>query len=152
MHASGPPPPLTSAALERRLVELQPDVMRDLDRLRDAAWKATDPEMLELCRLRLAQLLNDDEACARRSSGVIVDERLVAALGEWRTSELFDASHRAHLEFTEQFSISVANITDAEVDGLLRHLTDEQLYAFAAALYVIEMEMRLRRVARLLLT
>jgi hypothetical protein len=138
--------------LERRLVELQPEAMHDLERLRSAAWEATDPEMLELSRLRLAQLLQDDEAFASRSRAVIVDERLVAALGEWRASELFDASQRAHLEFTEQFSLSVANVTDEEVDGLLRQLTEEQVYAFAAALYVVEMEMRLRRVARLLLT
>jgi hypothetical protein len=142
---------LSPPELERRLLQLQPEAMRSLNVMRRTACEATDPAMLELCRIRLAQLLRDDAARGPHC-GAPIDEQLMAALGDWRESERFTASQRAHLAFAEQFSVSVASLTDEDVAALREHLSELQVYEFAVALYVIEMEMRMRRVVALTLT
>jgi hypothetical protein len=141
--------PLSRAAVERRLCELQPDAMRRLDVMRRTASEATDPAMLELCRLRLAQLLHDDATDSTPTAAV--SEQLIASLDDWRGSQLFNASQRAHLAFAEQFSVSVADVSDEDVALMEEYLSDLQIYEFAVALYVVELEMRLRRVAALTL-
>jgi hypothetical protein len=50
-----------------------------LDDLTDATWSSVDPEQLELCRVRIAQLLGDG----------------AAALPTWWTSDLFSAAEQA---------------------------------------------------------
>ncbi len=67
-----------------------------------------DPVVLELCRLRVAQLVGCDGELAVRSRPA-VDGRLaedaVAELASWPTAARFDDTTRACLGFTEQFVI-----------------------------------------------
>ena len=73
-------------------------------------------------------------------------------MADWASSPLFDAEDRAYLAFTEQFSTSVEHISDEEVSALLEHASEQEVFDFAVALYVIEMEMRMSIVARAMLT
>jgi alkylhydroperoxidase family enzyme len=84
-----------------------------------------DPVILELCRLRVAQLVGCDSELAVRSRPAVdrgLTEEAVAELRSWPTAPRFDASTRACLGFTEQFVIdpSVMGADDrAAVRGAL---------------------------------
>jgi hypothetical protein len=143
------------ADVTARLAQLQPANLEELTRLRDAAWDAGDGARLELCRRLLAQRFGGLEALASPPpppSAAQVDPAKAAAVADWASSPLFDAEDRAYLAFTEQFSTSVEHISDEEVSALLEHASEQEVFDFAVALYVIEMEMRMSIVARAMLT
>jgi hypothetical protein len=67
-----------------------------LDDLTDATWSSVDPEQLELCRVRIAQLLGDGAGAARRTPAATgIDDAKIAALPTWWTSDLFSAAEQA---------------------------------------------------------
>ena len=124
------------------LRDLHPEGASELERLNAAAWASADPAMLELCRLRVAQML------ANRAALEGIDEAKLAELDRWETSTAFTDAERASLAFTEQFVISVSSITQAQVDALLAHSSPEDVRSFTAALYAVELSQRLDIVAR----
>jgi alkylhydroperoxidase family enzyme len=132
------------------LEELHPDGARAMARLDAAAWDNTDPELLALCAGRVAQMLGGEPE--RNGAPVELDERKLASLADWDTSLLFTESERAHLAFTEQFVVSVRDITDADVNALLVHASPEQVRSFVAALYAVEMGQRVDLVGSIVLT
>jgi alkylhydroperoxidase family enzyme len=132
-----------------RLSELMPEAAAELAAVEGAAWETADPALLELCRRRVVALLGGaapDGPDAGRARELGLDEQKLAALGRWERSDFFSPAERAHLAFTEQFVVSVAALSDEHVQDLLRHADARQVYAFASALYVIEMTERLRLV------
>lgn len=143
------------STVDARLLDLQPDSARELDEMWEVAWRSTDPVRLELCRLRFAALLGCPAAAGTRTPAAVaagLSEEKVAQLDQWSDSFLFDAADRAHLAFAEQFTMSVSAVTDEHIDDLLVHLSPEQVCAFVSAIYVIEVEMRLKMVASTMLT
>lgn len=142
---------LPASVVDNRLAELQPDISQEFDKLRTTAWTVADPLILELCRVRLAQLLGDPDAAASRTAPAVaagLREDKVAALTSWSTSPLFDDADRAFLAFTEQFNLAVSSTSDEDVAALTAHRSESEVGHFVMALYVVEMEMRLRMVAR----
>jgi len=140
--------PMTNKLLRR----LQPDGAAELELMNNAAWKSADPDLLELCRCLIVSMLEGhtpDQIDHPVASGIGRDK--LAALGDWAASDVFSPLERAALEYTEQFVISVSNMSDEQVEALRAHLGDEKTYAFAAALYVIEMTERLRMVSDVVL-
>jgi hypothetical protein len=130
------------------LRRLQPDGAAELELMNSAAWESTDPELLELCRCLIVSILDDQASGQVNDAGVsAIGHDKLAALGDWAASDVFSPLERAALEYTEQFVISVSTISDEQVEALRAHLGDEKTYAFAAALYVIEMTERLRMVS-----
>jgi len=127
------------------LRHLQPEGAAELELMNEAAWGATDPELLELCRCLIVTML-DDKACRTvdETGARYPGPEKIAALDDWAASDLFSPLERAALEFTEQFVISVSTVSDEQVEALRSQLGDEKTYSFAAALYVIEMTERLR--------
>lgn len=101
----------------------QPETAAALDRMNDAAWKAADPELLELCRRRVAAMLDGAEDPV--GSRALTDRE------------------QAFMSFTEQFVLSVAGTTDSDVEALLAHAGPVDVYRFVAALYTLEMTMRI---------
>ena len=67
------------------------------------------------------------------------------------TTHGLDALTLAQLEFAEQFAVSVGGVSDAQVEALRAWLTDDELWAFVAAIYELDMELRLARVAEAVL-
>jgi hypothetical protein len=55
----------------------------------------------------------------------------------------------AKVAFAEQFAFSVGSLTDEQVAAL--NLPDEELWAFVAAIYELDMGLRLERVAEAVL-
>jgi alkylhydroperoxidase family enzyme len=72
-----------------------------------------DPVIVELCRLRVAQLVGCDAELGVRSRPAVdegLSEETVAALRSWPTAALFDDTTRACLGFAEQFVIDPSGI------------------------------------------
>ncbi len=113
-------------------------MLGELEAAHRAAYQAVDGELLELCRVRVAELLGAD---FDPPSGV--DAALTAALPDWRSSDLFSSAQRACLAFTDQFVADVASLDDATAAGVAQHLGDEGLVNFANALLVLEQRQRM---------
>jgi alkylhydroperoxidase family enzyme len=115
------------SAGSERLEELQPESTAQLRRAREAARaEVADPELLELCMGRIDAML----------SGTA-----------WSEPEDLSERERAYLDFAEQFSLSVGDVTEAQVEGLLAHDSDEDVCRFVGALYPLEMSRRVELVA-----
>ncbi len=121
-----------------------PDVDRALDEVRQAAWQATDPRLLELCRLRIAQLLDCAAEAEVRTPGLDLDEATIAELADWPRSERFDDADRAVLALCEQWIIDVASLDDATTRAVADALGDDGLVDLVGALIVVEQRQRLR--------
>ena len=125
---------------------LQPEATDALERAHDVATATVpDPAVFELCRARLAELLGHPATAV--DPVVQPEEAKRATLPDWRQSGAFTEKERAHLDFTEQYVMSVAALTDAQVDALLAHGSALEVHTFIVALYVTEFRMRLSLVA-----
>ena len=123
-----------------------PRVAASLEAAHVAAWAAVDPILLELSRLRLAQLFGDTTEIARRTPVAVaagLDESMVLELSGWPRSPRFGPRERACLAFCEQFCIDVANVTTRETGAISAELGDQGLADFVSALLVIEQRLRL---------
>ncbi len=124
-----------------------PDIAAHLAEAYAAAWRAVDPVLLELCRLRIAALLGcHAEAAARtpaaREAGL--EAATVAELARWPTSPRFGLRERACLALCEQFVMDVASLPDELVRNVAEHLGEDGLADLVTALLVVEQRQRLR--------
>jgi alkylhydroperoxidase family enzyme len=94
----------------------------------EATWSASDPAVLDTCRMRMAQLFGCRAVLAETS-----DERL-AVLERWGSSPAVTEHERAALAVTEQFVIDQNGITDDQRASLAEHLSERQVIAFVQAL------------------
>jgi len=125
---------------------LLPEATDALVRAHDVATATVpDPAVFELCRARAAALLGHPATAV--DPDVQPDEAKRSALPDWRRSAAFTEKERAHLDFTEQSLMSVAALTDEQIDALLAHGSALDVHTFIAALYVTEFRMRLSLVA-----
>ncbi|MEM6820065.1 MAG: hypothetical protein AAF578_14875 [Pseudomonadota bacterium] len=62
---------------------------------------------------------------------------------EWQPPESMTPIEKACLDYCGQFMASVASIEDAQVAALREHLSPDQVYLYANAVYLIEMSKRL---------
>ena len=138
--------------INERLRELQPGASARLASANAAAWKATDPALLELCRCLIVAMLDADTG-SRAGRAIVpgLESEKLAALEDWASSDVFSPLERAALGFTEQFVLSVNTVSDEQVEALCVYLDEEAVYAFAAALYVVEMTERLKVVSGVVL-
>jgi alkylhydroperoxidase family enzyme len=103
----------------------------------DAAAEATDPGLLELCKARMAQLLNCREELALHSP-----DRL-AELGSWERSPSFSDAQRAALAFVEQFLLDPSLVGGELVGDLEAELGTSGVINFTAAIAAYEASLRL---------
>ena len=115
------------------------------------AWRAfsrlfwtrrlVDACLLELCRLRIAQLLGARYPQSVRTPealGAGLREDRIAALASWWTSDAFGAAERACLRFAEQFVIDAKGIADADAAAVVAALGDAGTVAFVEALAIFD--------------
>jgi alkylhydroperoxidase family enzyme len=149
-HVADADPSGTGAVIARVLAG-RPDVATALAAAHRAAWDAVDPRLLELCRLRTAQLLGCTEEAAARTPGLDADPAVFDDVASWPTSPLFDDRDRAVLAWCEQYVIDVASMDDDTAGAVRAHLGDAGLVDLTNAFLVIEQRQRLRTAwARLL--
>lgn len=113
------------------------DTLVALDAALAAAWTATDDALLALCRDRAAMLLGHTPTIDAIPADVL------QSLSAWTSSDAFEERERAALDFTEQYIIDVASMSNAQASRLRGHLGDEGLVTFVNALLVIEQRMSL---------
>lgn len=108
----------------------------------DAFWRQTHlpVEVLELCRLRLAQLHRADAELALRHAPA--EPAKIAALLNGDGAALADGE-RAALEFTEIYAQDPAAIDDATADAVKRHFGEAGLVCLVEALGFIDGRIRL---------
>ena len=125
---------------------LAPVVLERLAELDATLWgRSFDPRLMELVRLRFAQLLRADGELARRTPEALaagLDDATVAELPQWPTSDRFDARDRLALAWAEQWLVDIAGITDDDAAELQRAFTERELAQLTMAVAVFEMTTR----------
>ena len=109
------------------------DYVRSLRRL--------DPALVELCRIRVAQLVESEFDQALRYRPAVeagLTETKLAEVTDYPTSPLFTERERAVLEFTEQFVIQSSSISDDDCARLQQHITAEEFIHLTKALSVMD--------------
>ncbi|HXY92384.1 MAG TPA: hypothetical protein VEP49_07910 [Acidimicrobiia bacterium] len=124
-----------------RLTALCPEATSALSDVVAAAWRDTDPALLELARLRIAKLLGHTAELARPGvhvGDVAPSAAKLADLEVWPTSPLFSARERACLTLVEQFVVDANGVTDTQVADVTEHLGATGCCAFVEAVSVLE--------------
>ncbi|MBH76683.1 MAG: hypothetical protein CL897_00415 [Dehalococcoidia bacterium] len=134
---------LIAQDLEELLGRLAPEVCDVMGTLHGELWRSFNPEILELCRLRIASLQGDEVEKVRSPSGTAVAPEKVAAIRNWPDSLLFSEPERACLAVTEQFVGDVSSVTQSDIDALLVYFSPGQVQAFVSALLVLDQHQRL---------
>ena len=100
---------------------LEPQVYEHLTVFEEQLWAdAIEAPLLELIRLRIAQILDAPVELERRSPAAVaagLDETMVDDLSNWPTSPKFDERQRAVLSWSEQWVIDPEQITDEDADA-----------------------------------
>jgi alkylhydroperoxidase family enzyme len=100
-----------------------------------------EPTLLELCRIRVAQLVESQFDLSLRyqpAQEAGLTEAKIDALASYDSSDLFDARERAALEYAEQFVIQSSSISDADVARVQEHLSANEFIYLTKALGVFD--------------
>jgi alkylhydroperoxidase family enzyme len=129
----------TAGATFDDLFALRPALHARYREFLDLLWsrRLVDPVLLELCRLRVAQLLGCEPAFGERHPVAVaagLAEEKVRALARWRDEPVFQPLERAALVFAEEFVLAPHDVTDGDVAALVTHLTPPEVVALAEAL------------------
>ena len=113
-----------------------------------AIWAGDfDPRLLELVRLRIAELLRCDAELGERTQSAIeagVNDETVLALRQWPTSDLFDQRDRTVLAWVEQWLFDVQGIRDEDANAVQQLFSPKELAHLTLALAVFEALIRAR--------
>jgi alkylhydroperoxidase family enzyme len=107
----------------------------------NASLERGDPVLVELARLRIAQLVESEFDQALRyqpATDAGLTEEKIRAVADYPTSDLFDERERAVLEFAEQFAIQSSSICDQDCDRVQQHVTPEEFIYLTKALGVVD--------------
>lgn len=118
------------------LLALNLDAGKTLKDFLAIAAQVNDHAMLELCRLRMAQLFNCRAALAT------ADKALLARLDNWHKATDFSEAERAALDFTELFIVAAKNINPAQRANLAKALGVAEPSTFVYGLYINEAMLR----------
>jgi alkylhydroperoxidase family enzyme len=109
---------------------LKADVYEILRGMLTTVWRITDPHLLDLCRLRVAQMMGARAEIAGADGGLLQE------LDGWRSSSAFSERERAALGFAEQYHLDHLRITSTQTEDLSRHLTRRGVVNFVWALHM----------------
>ena len=126
MTATWFPERVDGRTLLDRVAGLRPAYAAALREVEAAVWDQdqVEPELLELCRLRIAQMLDADESLTRPPVAVTRDDALVSQLRQWPTSDAFDERRRAALGFAEQLVVDAQGVSDEHAAQVIATLGD----------------------------
>jgi alkylhydroperoxidase family enzyme len=107
-----------------QIVGHRPRYAAVLAEIEAALWQqeAVSPLLLELCRLRIAQLLGCDVALVHRTPEAVaagLDESLVSSLSQWPTDPRFSGQARVCLGYAEQLLMDAQGVSDEEADRVI---------------------------------
>lgn len=134
---------LDRPAERAEILGLRPELAAAHARLIDALWDGPVPaQTLELCRLRMAQLLAAGAALVERSPQAPLSPDRVGALARWSTDPAYTDDERACLAFTELFVVAHHDITDDQAAAVRQAHGDAGLVTLTTALAVWENQHR----------
>ena len=109
-----------------------------LDEVIRAIWDqdVLDAATLELCRLRIGQLLGAEPEPER------VDPSLAAGLRHWSTDDRFDARLRAVLGYAEQILLDAQELSDAQAKEVIDTIGEDGFLVLTYACGVFETTQR----------
>jgi alkylhydroperoxidase family enzyme len=107
-----------------QIVGHRPRYAAVLAEIEAALWQqeAVSPLLLELCRLRIAQLLGCDVALVHRTPEAVaagLDESLVSSLSLWPTDPRFSGQARVCLGYAEHLLMDAQGVSDEEADRVI---------------------------------
>jgi alkylhydroperoxidase family enzyme len=134
-----------------RVFGLRPDLYDRFRAFYAVFWthQLVDPVVLELCRLRVAQLLgceSEQRVRYRPARDAGLTEEQVTQLPAWPQGAAFTDPQRAALAFAEQFVLDPHGIDDEQRDAVIDHLGVPGLVALCQALAVFEGFSRFRTI------
>jgi len=127
----------------QRALDLRPDLAERFAAYYGQLWsdRLVDPVLLELCRLRIAQLLGDAEQQMLRYRPALeagLTEDKIRALAQYPSSPMYSDHERTCLGYAEQYLMDVHSITDADADRVKEQMTEPEFVAFTVALGLLE--------------
>ena len=93
-------------------------------------------DVLELCRLRLAQLHQCAVELQRHEVEIPIEKS--ERLAQWDTDSIFSSAERACLAFTEVYAMDVQALTDQHADAVKMHFGDAGLVLLVEALGILD--------------
>jgi alkylhydroperoxidase family enzyme len=139
------PLPAATAGLDpfERVFSLRPNLFDAWRGFADLFWtrRLLDPVLLELCRLRVAQLLGARYPQSLRTPQAReagLGEDRIAALSAWWSAGDFDPTERACLRFAEQYVLDAKGISDADAAAVVAALGDAGTVALVEALAIFD--------------
>jgi alkylhydroperoxidase family enzyme len=126
-----------------RCFALRPDLFAAWREFAGIFWekRLVDPVLLELCRLRVAQLHGAAHPLStrmREASEAGLDEAKIARLADWWKQPGFSDLERACLRFAEQFVLDAQALSDEEARPVVAALGDAGTVAFVEALAIFD--------------
>jgi alkylhydroperoxidase family enzyme len=119
-------------------ISIVPDIAEAFGALYQSLW--TQPhlpvEILELCRLRLAQLHQCTVEMLRHDCEVLVEKR--ENLARWNTDIRFSDAERGCLAFTEVYAMDAQALTDEQAAAVKTHFGDAGLVLLVEALGIFD--------------
>lgn len=129
---------LNSGTDHQSTLAVLPEIAAAYGALYQSLW--TQPhlpaEILELCRLRLAQLHRCAGELQRQERSIPDGKR--EHLGNWDTDSRFSDAERACLAFTEIYAMDTQAITDELAAAVKRHVGDAGLVLLVEALGILD--------------
>jgi alkylhydroperoxidase family enzyme len=135
--------PSTDATAFERVFGLRPNLFDDFRSFYALFWekRLVDPVLLELCRLRIAQLHGCESELRVRYQPAIeagLTEEKIAALADAADSSLYSEAERACIAFAELFAMDPHAITDADAARVVAVLGDAGVVALVEALAMFD--------------
>ena len=120
-----------------------PAIARPLAALYRSFWslESVPAETLELCRLRVAQLLRSELAWQHEEIPISNEQR--KQLSRWPDSAAFGDEQKACLEVAEMHAMDARSITDDQADAVKQHYGEVGFVALIQALGVFDAMTRL---------
>jgi alkylhydroperoxidase family enzyme len=132
-----------------RVFSLRQNLLDDFRAFYALFWeqKLVDPRILELCRLRIAQIHGCESELRTRyepARAAGLDEAKIAALPNAAESPLYGDAERACIAFAELFAMDPHAITDADAARVTSVLGDAGTVALVEALALFDGFIRFR--------
>lgn len=121
----------------QEVLGLRPELAELVDTYLAQAWADNDPVILELCRLRIAQLHGDEAQQRLRHDSAAragLTEDKIADLARYVDSPHYSEHERACVSYAEQYVIDVHGIADADAARVKQRMSDGEFVAFTVAL------------------
>ena len=100
--------------------------------------------LLELCRLRIAQIHDCDTEWEVRHSEAEVSDAQIEKLQNWEGNRLFSPVEQAVLRFAEKMPWQHHEITDEDFETMRVHLSEPEVVALTVACGLFDANCRLR--------